>query len=61
MPAYEYSCIECDIDYIKNRGITEQDPGYWCDKCGNRLNRVYSKVGVQFNGKGFYTTDYGKK
>lgn len=61
MPSYEYDCMSCAERYTKTRSISEDDPGYSCDNCGKQLVRVYSKIGVQFNGKGFYTTDYGKK
>ena len=61
MPSYEYDCMPCAKRYIKNRSMHEPDPGYTCEECSNALVRVYSNIGVQFNGKGFYTTDYGKK
>ena len=60
MPSYEYICIDCDIDYTKIRSIKEEDPGYTCDTCNNQLTRVYSNVGVTFNGSGFYKTDNRK-
>ena len=40
MPAYEYDCMPCAQRYVKNRSITETDPGYICDNCGNVLVRV---------------------
>lgn len=61
MPAYEYSCITCDITVLKTRSMNDPDPGYECETCGYKLNRVYSNVGITFNGSGFYKTDYGKK
>jgi len=57
MPSYEYDCISCNQRYVKTRSMTEDDPGYQCDTCNNELVRVYSNVGVTFNGSGFYTTD----
>lgn len=56
MPKYQYSCIECDVDYEKDRGINEEEPRYSCDKCGYSLQRVFSSFGLSFKGKGFYTT-----
>jgi putative FmdB family regulatory protein len=61
MPTYEYDCTLCGLRYNKSRSMMEDDPGYQCEICNKELVRVYSNVGIQFNGKGFYTTDYGKK
>lgn len=61
MPVYEYTCFNCDIDVSKSRSINDPDPGYSCETCGYKLNRVYSKVGAVFNGTGFYSTDNRKK
>jgi putative FmdB family regulatory protein len=61
MPSYEYACMNCNKDFIKNRGINEDDPGYRCDTCDYSLIRVYSNVGAVFNGSGFYSTDNRKK
>ena len=60
MPAYEYDCMPCALRYTKIRTMSEADPGYQCDKCNNPLVRVYSNVGVTFNGNGFYRTDNRK-
>lgn len=57
MASYEYSCIPCELQYTKIRSMSEDDPGYLCDTCNNPLTRVYSNVGVTFNGSGFYITD----
>jgi putative FmdB family regulatory protein len=56
MPKYEYSCIQCDLDYEKERSITDADPGYHCDKCGYALQRVFNSFGLSFKGGGFYST-----
>jgi putative FmdB family regulatory protein len=61
MPAYEYSCSKCNVVVIKNRSIKDSDPGYDCEKCQAALDRVYSNVGVVFNGSGYYSTDNRKK
>lgn len=60
MPAYEYNCSECSKNYIKVRSMSENDPGYNCETCNNPLARVYSSIGVTFNGSGFYKTDNRK-
>lgn len=62
MPVYEYKCSgDCEGIVTKQRSIKEPDPGYNCETCNSVLERVYSNVGVTFNGSGFYTTDYAKK
>jgi putative FmdB family regulatory protein len=57
MPDYVYKCLECDTEIIKTRSIVESEPQYNCEKCGVFLTRQYTPFGVQFNGKGFYSTD----
>ena len=56
MPKYEYACIQCDLDYEKERSIHDAAPDYVCDKCGYALQRVYSPFGLQFKSEGFYST-----
>ena len=60
MAVYEYRCGDCNAPYVKVRGITEPEPEYFCDNCNKKLVRIYSSVGVTFNGGGFYSTDKGK-
>lgn len=60
MPAYEYKCNKCNVDYVKVRSIKDSDPGYECETCTLPLERVYSNVGAVFNGSGFYSTDNRK-
>ena len=60
MPAYDYKCSECNLDFTKVRGMSEYDPGYNCETCNVPLTRVYSSIGVTFNGSGFYKTDNRK-
>lgn len=61
MAIYEYSCTNCKDNFIKQRPIGSEDPGYKCDVCNSDLNRVYSNVGAVFNGSGFYSTDNRKR
>ena len=56
MPKYEYACIQCDVDYEKERSIHAAEPSYVCDKCGYALQRVFNSFGLQFKGSGFYKT-----
>ena len=61
MPAYEYQCTgDCPYIVIKHRSIKDDDPGYDCETCNLPLERIYSNVGVVFNGTGFYSTDHRK-
>ena len=57
MAIYEYACIECDLDYEKERSIHDAEQKYYCDQCGYALQRVYNSFGIQFKGGGFYSTD----
>lgn len=61
MALYEYHCGSCVDNFIKERSIASEDPGYKCDTCSTDLTRVYSSVGAVFNGSGFYSTDNRKK
>jgi len=60
MPTYEYDCMSCAVRYTKVREIADEDPGYTCEICNKTLVRVYSNVGVIFDGSGFYKTDNRK-
>jgi putative FmdB family regulatory protein len=61
MPSYEYKCPgKCEGMIVKQRSISEDDPGYQCETCNLYLERVYSNVGAVFNGSGFYSTDNRK-
>jgi putative FmdB family regulatory protein len=57
MATYEYQCVECETKLVVSRSISESDPGYFCETCGNRMNRVYSMSNPVFKGSGFYRTD----
>jgi len=57
MPTYTYKCGPCDTPYEKIRGISDPEPEYSCTACNSILIKVYSNVGVTFQGSGFYSTD----
>ena len=57
MPIYPYSCISCEVEYEKERPISDPEPRYFCDQCGYALIRVYSPVAAVFKGGGFYKND----
>lgn len=60
MPNYEYRCGVCDANVFIYRGISDPEQSYQCNTCNTELKRVYSNVGVTFNGSGFYRTDNRK-
>jgi putative FmdB family regulatory protein len=57
---YEYKCKQCNAEITISRGIAEKEEVPRCLACGISYNRVYSNVGVTFNGGGFYSTDKGQ-
>jgi putative FmdB family regulatory protein len=57
MPEYLYKCSTCNDLITKTRSILEPETVYNCEKCNEVLTRQYTPFSVQFNGKGFYSTD----
>ena len=58
MPTYDYKCLECDVQFEKFQGITEQ-PLKDCSECGGKVKRLIGAgAGLIFKGSGFYITDY---
>jgi len=57
MPTYQYRCAGCNEETTKFWGIQEDVPELFCQACNSSLKRVYSSIGVTFNGSGFYRTD----
>lgn len=56
MPTYSYRCTACDNAFdvkqsFSDAALTE------CPVCEGVLRKVFSPVGVTFNGGGFYRTD----
>ncbi|QJU52626.1 FmdB family zinc ribbon protein [Herbiconiux sp. KACC 21604] len=56
MPTYSYRCTECDNAFDIQQSFTD-DSLTVCPVCGGKLRKVFSPVGVTFNGSGFYRTD----
>jgi putative FmdB family regulatory protein len=57
MPKYDYKCNKCSSQIEFERGFGEdREPS--C--CNELMTRVWSSVGVLFNGPGFYSTDNRK-
>jgi putative FmdB family regulatory protein len=57
MPTYEYLCRECEISISEVRSISSPEPTHMCEKCGSKMNKVYSMGNPVFKGSGFYRTD----
>ncbi|MDO8736312.1 MAG: zinc ribbon domain-containing protein [Thermoleophilia bacterium] len=60
MPIYEYRCLKCGHQFEKMQKIADR-PVSKCEKCSERVTRVFHPVAIHFKGSGFYSTDYGKK
>jgi putative FmdB family regulatory protein len=56
MPTYSYRCTECDDAFDIQQSFAD-DSLTECPACGGRLRKLFSAVGVTFNGSGFYRTD----
>lgn len=57
MAVYEYKCKSCNASETISRGIADKEIVPNCGTCNVPLNRVYSSIGVTFNGSGFYSTE----
>src|ERR1051326_4058984 len=61
MPIYEYSCQKCGAHLEVMQKITDK-PLARHAKCGGKLEKEWSRAGIQFKGSGWYVTDYaGRK
>ena len=56
MPTYSYRCTECSTAFDIQQAFTD-DSLTVCPTCEGKLRKVFSAVGVTFNGSGFYRTD----
>ena len=56
MPTYSYRCTECGNAFDVVQSFTD-DSLTACPVCQGVLRKVFSPVGVTFNGSGFYRTD----
>jgi putative FmdB family regulatory protein len=56
MPTYSYRCTECGTAFDIQQAFTD-DSLTECPTCGGRLRKLFTTVGVTFNGSGFYRTD----
>ena len=56
MPTYSYRCTECGHAFDIQQAFTD-DSLTVCPSCGGHLRKLFSAVGVTFNGSGFYRND----
>jgi putative FmdB family regulatory protein len=60
MPIYEYRCPKGHLFELFQR--MDDAPPKVCEVCGaSPLEKVLHPVPIFFKGKGFYSTDYGRK
>ena len=59
MPAYDYKCKDCNSIVTVVKSISAPHPENH-DGCGGTLTRLFTSIGVTFNGNGFYKTDNRK-
>jgi putative FmdB family regulatory protein len=59
MPIYEYLCPDGHRFEVVQRFSDE--PVTVCEVCGKPVQRVLFAPAVHYKGKGFYSTDYGRK
>ncbi|EAR24864.1 hypothetical protein A20C1_06271 [marine actinobacterium PHSC20C1] len=56
MPTYSYRCTECENAFDIQQSFID-DSLTVCPTCDGKLRKVFSAVGVTFNGSGFYRND----
>jgi putative FmdB family regulatory protein len=56
LPTYSYKCTECGTAFDIQQAFTD-DSLTVCPNCGGKLRKVFTAIGVTFNGSGFYRND----
>ena len=56
MPTYSYKCTVCDTAFDIQQSFTDSSLTE-CPTCQGKLRKLFSAVGVTFNGSGFYRND----
>jgi putative FmdB family regulatory protein len=56
MPTYSYQCRACEHAFDIQQAFTD-DSLTTCPECTGELRKVFSAIGVTFQGSGFYRTD----
>jgi len=60
VPTYSYKCTECGTAFDIQQAFTDNSLTE-CPNCGGKLRKVFSAIGVTFNGSGFYRNDSREK
>ena len=60
MPIYEYECIPNKHRFEVIQKFNDP-PVSHCTVCGEPVQKLLSSPAIQFNGTGWYVTDYAKK
>ena len=56
MPTYTYNCAECGpMEFIQSMSDDSLITCPYCDSIN--FYKTFSSIGIQFKGKGFYSTD----
>ena len=56
LPTYSYRCRECGVEFDVQQDFSD-DALTECPQCKGSLRKLFSAVGVTFQGSGFYRTD----
>ncbi|MGA1688547.1 MAG: FmdB family zinc ribbon protein [Pontimonas sp.] len=56
MPTYSYRCTDCGVAFDIQQEFSDASLTT-CESCGGNLRKLFSAVGVTFQGSGFYRTD----
>ena len=56
MPTYSYRCTDCGVAFDIQQDFSDASLTT-CESCGGSLRKLFSAVGVTFQGSGFYRTD----
>ncbi|GAB3616405.1 hypothetical protein GCM10027416_09620 [Okibacterium endophyticum] len=56
MPTYSYRCTVCGDAFDVHQAFTDSSLTQ-CPSCDGPLRKLFSAVGITFNGSGFYRTD----
>lgn len=56
MPTYSYRCRDCGVEFDTQQSFSDATLTE-CPECKGTLRKLFSPVGVTFQGSGFYRTD----